>query len=367
MKKLLVLPLIFLTIMMVGCKNDKKDSKETSSERIYISETTEKEKKKMATPTPTPIPDDLEKSVYYKNGGSEIGSVSEYDDGKLTSFFEYEHGDSDEEYQTIYTYKDDLLVKEEHVYNGNMDKVSFDNRMRGYTLYYYNEQNLLNKELIYDENDELIEEYYYLYDEFGYKMTTRIENGEKYVTMTAPNGYDTYFEQYDENGDLIERRDYEYEFDDLGNKISYTLIVNGETERQYLFEYDEFGNEIKAFTYWYGEIDTVVTTEYAPDYSWKMTTLTKYDYEGNECSSRLFYRAYNENGQEIEFWYKDSGDEEPAEDIFNTYDENGNKISMVNGDYTTIYKYDDQGRLIEEDAFFRDELSYFYSYSYEDS
>ena len=54
---------------------------------------------------------------------------------------------------------------------------------------------------------------------------------------------------------------------------------------------------------------------------------------------------------------------EPEEDIFHTYDKNGNMLSMVDGDYTTIYKYDDQGRLLEEDAFFRDELRYYYSYS----
>ena len=367
MKKAIVIPLILISILLVGCKSDKNDSKDNSSESRITTETTEEGPKKFATPTPTPIPEDLEKSVYYKNGGSELGSVSEYEDGKLTSFFEYEHGNADEEYQTIYTYKDDLLIKEEHIYNGNMDKVKFDDRLRGYTLYYYNEHNLLFKELIYDENDELIKEYYYLYDEFGYKKTTRIENGEKYITMTAPNGDETYFEHYDADEKLIEHRDYEYEFDDLGNKLSFKIIVNGKTDREYLFEYDALGNETKSTLYWDGKLDTVVITEYAPDYSWKMTTLVMYDLEENECGKRYFYRAYNENGQETEFWYCDEGDKEPSEDILYTYDKDGNKLSMVNGDYTTIYKYDDKGRLIEEDAFFRDELSYFYSYSYEES
>ena len=364
MKKVIILPAIVLMVLFVGCKESKKEDK---SKRHRTTEVSESDLQKMATPTPTPLPEDLKKVEYFDNGGNDKSSVSEYEDGKLKYFFEYSHGDKDAEYQTIYTYEDDLLVKEEVIYNGSMSNVNFDERNRGYTLYTYNENNLVCKELTYNENDTLVKEVDYLYDEFGYIMTTVIENGQKRVTMTAPNGDDTYLEIYDENGNLIDQHNYEYEFDDLGNKTKFTIIINGEVEREYLYEYDKSGNETKSTEYWYGKLSTEVITEYAPDYSWKSTTLISYDDEGNACSSRYFYRAYNENGQEIEFWYSDSKDMEPEEDIFHTYDKNGNMLSMVDGDYTTIYKYDDQGRLLEEDAFFRDELRYYYSYSYEDS
>lgn len=369
MKKVLI-PVLFLTLLFAGCKYDKAKTKNDHSEErsTTVVETSEEGQKKLASPTPTPISEDLSKNVYYKNGEGDVGYISEYEDGKLASFFEYDHGSKDEEYQTIYTYKDDLLVKKETVYNGNLDKASFSDRTRGYTLYSYNDQDLLFKELIYDENDELVEEYYYLYDEFGYKKETRIENGEKYITMTAPNGDETYFEHYDKDENLIEHRDYEYDYDDFGNKTRFTIIVDGEIEREYLFEYDEAGNETKAQTYWDGKLTTEVIKEYAPDCSWRKTVLISYDYEGNATQSKLYYSTFNENGQETEFrWYEDVDDTEPVEDIFYTYDDNGNLLSIVTGDHTTIYKYDDQDRLLEVDAFYKDELSFYYTYSYEES
>ncbi|MBO7453174.1 MAG: hypothetical protein J6U54_22815 [Clostridiales bacterium] len=367
MKKIII-PVILFAILLVGCSGDKKDNKDNGSKDRQEKTTTEmttEEPQKLATPTPTPLPDDLAKVEHYEKGGSELGDVVEYEDGKVAKVKEYDHNNFDEEYQTTYYYEEDLLIKEETVYNGIMSKVNFENRLRGYTLYSYNDHKLLSKKLVYGENDELKEEYYYLYDEFGYMQTTRIGDGRKTITMTAPNDNDVYLEIYDEKGILKERRDYEYEYDKAGNELKRSVVVDGKVQKEWVSEYDKVGNNTKTSTYEYGTLTTVQSTEFAPDNSWKMTTLDSYDNNGNIVGTRYFYRAYNENGQEIEFWYSDEEDMTPAEDIFYTYDKDGNILSMVNGDITTLYEYDNKGRLIEECSFYKDEVSYCYKYSYE--
>ena len=117
MKKIII-PVILLTILLVGCSGDKKDNKDNGSKDRQEKTTTEmttEEPQKLATPTPTPLPDDLSKVEHYEKGGSELGDVVEYEDGKVAKIKEYDHNNIDEEYQTTYYYEEDLLIKEETV------------------------------------------------------------------------------------------------------------------------------------------------------------------------------------------------------------------------------------------------------------
>ena len=160
-------------------------------------------------------------------------------------------------YEFEYDDENKLLKQTEYHNNGNP----------AYTEYLYNNDGALVEETLYFQNEKQswIE---YEYGSDG-KITKSIEHN-----ISADDGSQwqiEYLYHYDAAGNLIEKTfdssgsHFAYEYDDGGNRIRYSLIMQGKNpEFTYAYEYNNMGNITKKLSHSnsYGNLNNTTQYEY---------------------------------------------------------------------------------------------------------
>lgn len=157
------------------------------------------------------------------------------------------------------------------------------------------------------------------------------------------NGNEIEYAEYDENGNMEQRREYGYDAD--GNRIRETdYDKNDEPVKRTETEYDAFGNEIQYMIYdQYGNCSLKIIKEY--------------DGRGNQIKQVVY-----DNSTTIRYWYE------------REYDENDNEVKFIRyDDGVTIgcwieNEYDDFGSVIRQamykDCILKSEKQINYTYRY---
>lgn len=216
------------------------------------------------------------------------------DDGNMT---QKEHNSFHYEFE--YDNKNRLLKQTEYYNHGNP----------AYTEYRYNNDGALVEETLYFQNEKQswIE---YEYGSDG-KITKSIEHN-----ISADDGSEWQIEYrhiYDAAGNLIQKAFdssgscFAYEYDDEGNRIKYSLIMQGKNpEFTYAYEYNNMGNVTKKIYESNGHLDN--TTQYtynSEGYPFQAivmhtdnTTTTPLQYRKftmDEVRARELQKRYNES------------------------------------------------------------------------
>lgn len=175
------------------------------------------------------------------------------------------------------------------------------------------------------------------YDEFG-----RVSTKEYYSSNYDKEPSDVWYYTYDD-----------------GNRLIQTIALAYGEEHLYTYAYDEYNRRIRKEDYW---DDKVGITTYEYDAIGNMVrryiTGNLFIYEKGE----EYIYTYNEKNQlvktetpsyNIEYHYDDLGRliyaDDSLGDYFDktyTYDENGNATISSNSEWSHIYSFDEQGRIV---------------------
>ena len=229
----------------------------------------------------------------------------------------------------------------------------------------------------YDSTGEVAWHYYECeYDENG--------NEIKYIPYVsygqAVGGYMEY--EYDEGGNRIREIDYdangkvslwaEYEYDENGNQIKYIIYdADGEILWNSEWEYDESGNQIKIPIM---DRSGKIPTGYRKiEYDEKGNAIKEiggdYADNGDENVDYKSESEYDENGNQIKYIEYNSAGEVSRQEEYG-YDENGNRIKYIEynsaGEVSKRKEYDKNGNAIKIVEYDNDgRMSIYGDYEYE--
>ncbi|MBR6409561.1 MAG: hypothetical protein IKS23_04930 [Alphaproteobacteria bacterium] len=182
-----------------------------------------------------------------------------------------------------------------------------------------------------------------------------------FACIISSNAFADYWGYYDENGNLIKDKYYEYTYDDQGHVTSRTHYVNGSAYSRDEYIYDAKGNKISET--WYnaqssissGIPDAVFEYTYEYDSQGNISSQTKYSKTTDRMDSITYYDSNGNvlerissaidtsNGgrvyvyQSEEFTY----DEHNNQISYDKYNHKGEKEWGWNREYT----YDDKGNI----------------------
>lgn len=193
-------------------------------------------------------------------------------------------------------------------------------------------------------------------------------------------------QDYDEDGNKSERREYTYDKD--GNQLSYTKYnEDGEVDWKYVYTYDEDGNMLTEQSYTDDEMDYEITYTYDEhgnllternengEEDWENTY--ENTYENGKLTEVKAYcdgtlsgvTQYDSDGNEIlSIRYFDEEEESRAEYTY----ENGKLVTSVDYWYgeessRCEYTYDEDGKLIQEYACYNGSYEHKLTLTYNDN
>lgn len=270
-----------------------------------------------------------------------------------------------------------------------------------YTKYDYNENGLTNWKFYYDSSSGENIYHIYSYDgenrltndlQLGYyaaEMTSYEYNDQNQMTKWSRYSLffpdDVYVLTYNDDGQILTERSVSwgsvdtYRYDDFGNQIHYD--INGfysneclyDDQNRLIWEFEDYGTDYEfsnSICYfegtqtnlnilsgnYYGEIYTVTNR-----HSWEDGLLVKLEYLDPDYDDSVTVYGYDENGRRISAEYvSESGVMTSDSWTYNQDGTTNSHVSYHNGDYpraedwfppvttTTLYEYDEAGRLIAE-------------------
>lgn len=177
---------------------------------------------------------DSEGNVVTKNGYGHNGDLFGW------SFLSYDQ-DGNLLTETSYNSNGEIIQHEEYTYDGYGNNLS-------YICYYGDELNAqYDYSYEYNEAGNVLKKIWYVNGEFEWQETYTYEYnvGGDVVKRISDNGS---VRTYDSNGNIIyARSDHfsaEYTYDDMGNKLSYSMYYDGELREEETYSYDKYGNMI---------------------------------------------------------------------------------------------------------------------------
>ena len=136
-----------------------------------------------------------------------------------------------------------------------------------------------------------------------------------------------------------------YAYDIYGNRVRYMEYRDDELQSVTNLKYDDRGNEISRSDWdhsgWLPKYEG--RTEQTYDEQNRLTSCIHYDFWGSQDSASFY--TYDDEAR-TRVWKNDSGDTQTT-----WFDENGNEIRQVSGEYETIYHYDDRGNQTGWDSY----------------
>ena len=128
-----------------------------------------------------------------------------------------------------------------------------------------------------------------------------------------------------------------YAYDIYGNRARAMEYQDNELESVTNMKYDDRGNEISRtvwdHTGWLPKYEG--RTEQTYDAQNRLTSYIHYNFWGRQDSASFY--TYDDKAR-TRTWSNDTGDTQTT-----WFDEKGNEIRQVSGEYETVYHYDDQG------------------------
>ena len=271
----------------------------------------------------------------------------EYDDmGRIVKYrggeVQVENGDInwDTQYQAVYDGK------------GNIRKDRYENDKHSErAVYEYDRHGVLRKIKIFEKYEDDKKEYLSTYEKYDSRGNIVKEESYSHGKLSWVRKY-----KYDKQGNIIKEVCYshgildntiectiEYKYDDLGN-LTFKRLDGGYgtgKEDAMEYEYDEQGNEIRETRIINGDARPVIEREYdnrgnitkSVEYAWKGIehgSDSEYDDRGN----RTKYVIYGENGtikSVTESEYDDCGNKVKTVEL--EYDENGTIVLRTESEY----------------------------------
>ena len=136
-----------------------------------------------------------------------------------------------------------------------------------------------------------------------------------------------------------------YAYDIYGNRVRYMEYRDDELRTVTNLKYDDRGNEISRtvwdHTGWIPKYKG--RTEQTYDEQNRQTSYIHYNFWGRQESASWY--TYDDEAR-TRVWKNDSGDTQTT-----WFDENGNEIRQVSGEYETVYHYDDRGNRTGWDSY----------------
>lgn len=136
-----------------------------------------------------------------------------------------------------------------------------------------------------------------------------------------------------------------YAYDIYGNRVREMEYRDDELQSVTNRKYDDRGNEISRSDWdhsgWLPKYEG--RTEQTYDGQNRQTSCIHYDFWGRQDSASFY--TYDDEAR-TRTWKNDSGDTQTT-----WFDENGNEIRQVSGEYETIYHYDDRGNQTGWDSY----------------
>ena len=136
-----------------------------------------------------------------------------------------------------------------------------------------------------------------------------------------------------------------YAYDIYGNRVREMEYRDDELQSVTNLKYDDRGNEISRSDWdhsgWLPKYKG--RTERTYDEQNRQTSYIHYDFWGRQDSGSWY--TYDDEAR-TRTWKNDSGDTQTT-----WFDENGNEIRVVSGEYESIYRYDDRGNYICKELF----------------
>ena len=151
-----------------------------------------------------------------------------------------------------------------------------------------------------------------------------------------------------------------YAYDIYGNRVRYMEYRDDELQSVTNLKYDDRGNEISRSDWdhsgWLPKYEG--RTEQTYDEQNRLTSCIHYDFWGSQDSASFY--TYDDEAR-TRVWKNDSGDTQTT-----WFDENGNEIRQVSGEYETVYRYDDRGNQIGWESYQNSQLIDRYEARYDD-
>lgn len=136
-----------------------------------------------------------------------------------------------------------------------------------------------------------------------------------------------------------------YAYDIYGNRVREMEYRDDELQSVTNRKYDDRGNEISRSDWdhsgWLPKYEG--RTEQTYDGQNRQTSCIHYDFWGQQDSASFY--TYDDEAR-TRTWKNDSGDTQTT-----WFDENGNEIRQVSGEYETVYHYDDRGNRTGWDSY----------------
>ena len=151
-----------------------------------------------------------------------------------------------------------------------------------------------------------------------------------------------------------------YAYDIYGNRVREMEYRDDELQSVTNLKYDDRGNEISRSDWdhsgWLPRYEG--RTEQTYDEQNRQTSYIHYDFWGRQDSGSWY--TYDDEAQ-TRTWTNDSGDTQTT-----WFDENGNELRQVSGEYETVYHYDDRGNQIGWESYQNGQLIDRYEARYDD-
>jgi outer membrane protein assembly factor BamD (BamD/ComL family) len=187
------------------------------------------------------------------------------------------------------------------------------------------------------------------------------------------------FEKYDGNGKIVEQLEYDlkgsiitrdtYKYDETGNKIELLIYVHGKISFRHTYKYNEDGKILEELNYNY-RLDGSVIDRITKKYDLKGNLIESTDYYMVSGNVDHFIYKYDENGKLVEEYFS-NGDISFVRET-NKYDGKGNKLEsskyLKNGrlyDHET-YNYNENGNLLEHSRYLEGNLKNQEKYTYDE-
>lgn len=233
--------------------------------------------------------------------------------------------------------------------------------------------------LMLSSTDRNGQSFSYNYDGMGNltsKSLADSTNGETTVygatgqPVSKQNSVTTINYTYNDKGLIISESDTtagtvkSYTYDSNGNRLTFTLTRNGQTEMSQSYSYDKLNRLVSV-----SENGTVIA-QYSCDnkgnrikteivggdmtnYAYNIAGLLTNQTTGDKLSETYTYylngnqKSKTSNGQTTNYEYDAMNRLISENDTHYTFDDFGNRLTMTNGDVTTTYSYDLNNRLTE--------------------
>jgi len=171
-----------------------------------------------------------------------------------------------------------------------------------YTKYLYqdNSNNLIEK-LIYDNNNLLVKRWVYKYDSNNYLIERKLYDFNE--ELKRFEGPDSYFNNYDESGNIIERLDYRgdnlmdhksiLEYDSNQNLINVKFYMNNSLYDEFNYKYDSNNNLIQYnSTFYTYDSNNNIIQEYSSHNWGSLKIISKYNVK-NHIIEKIEYEFKN--------------------------------------------------------------------------